>query len=332
MTAREKLLEDRLKLAEARAREPEVRALDVIANALAAQGLGRSGALVEQRHERRLESVRDFLGERLRIEREVPLGSESLGLAHENLIRSLRGILFRHSPRLLGGLEEDWSRAMGDSLPDQMLQRHSRDLQALLDQALQAADILRQERGLGIPSAASSASTSTDASERQLEQKFRILYSASQEGPDFDTWIAEAQSVDGYSVAVLFVDVDDFKAVNTRFTESVVDRTILPELQALVRRLCLHRGAAYRHGGEELVVLLPNCELDEAMRFAEKLRAQVAAHVFLVDGHFFPITLSIGVAVWPLHGGSFEIVLEEANRAEREAKNAGKNCVRIARP
>ncbi len=105
--------------------------------------------------------------------------------------------------------------------------------------------------------------------ERELEQKFRILYSPAQVQRDFDLWVSEADQATGYSVGVIFLDVDGFKQLNARFTESVVDRTLLPELQRLVRDLCLHRGAAYRYGGEELLVLLPNCPLDEAAAFAQ---------------------------------------------------------------
>ncbi len=168
------------------------------------------------------------------------------------------------------------------------------------------------------------------STDRELEQKFRILYSPGQERRDFDTWTAQAARVGGYSIAVIFLDIDDFKQLNSAFTESAVDRTILPVFQRLVRGLCLHRGEAYRHGGEELVVLLPNCGLDEGGRFAEKLRGNVEAHEFQVDGQPVRLTVSLGVAVWPLHGASLEAVIEAANQAERSAKAEGKNRVHVA--
>ena len=63
--------------------------------------------------------------------------------------------------------------------------------------------------------------------ERELEQKFRILYSPTQAQRDFDLWVSEAAEVTNYSVGVIFLDVDDFKQLNSSFTESVVDRTLL---------------------------------------------------------------------------------------------------------
>lgn len=148
--------------------------------------------------------------------------------------------------------------------------------------------------------------------------------------PDFDLWVSEAAGVTGYSVGVIFLDIDGFKQLNTTFTESVVDRTLLHEIQRLLAGLCLHRGAAYRYGGEELLVLLPNCPIEEAAAFAEKIRAQIAANTFRAQEQEVPITVSAGVAAWPLHGDTLEEVIERANREERRAKEQGKDCVLVA--
>lgn len=166
--------------------------------------------------------------------------------------------------------------------------------------------------------------------ERELEQKFRILYSLAQAQRDFDLWVSEAAAVPAYSVGVIFLDVDDFKHLNTTFTESVVDRTLLPDLQRLVADLCLHRGTACRYGGEELLILLPNSPLDDAAAFAQRVRAQIAAHTFHVEEKEMPMTVSVGVAVWPLHGKTLAMVIERANQEERIAKEQGKNRVSVA--
>jgi diguanylate cyclase (GGDEF)-like protein len=166
--------------------------------------------------------------------------------------------------------------------------------------------------------------------ERELEQKFRILYSPTQMQRDFDLWVSEAAEVPGYSVGVIFLDIDGFKQLNTAFTESVVDKTILPDLQRLVAGLCLQRAAAYRYGGEELLILLPNCPLDEVAAFARKVRAQIEATAFRVQDQAVQITVSVGVAGWPFHGDTLAMVIERANREERTAKEQGKNRVSVA--
>jgi diguanylate cyclase (GGDEF)-like protein len=166
--------------------------------------------------------------------------------------------------------------------------------------------------------------------EKELEQKFGILYSAAQESSDFDQWISEASEISGYTIGVIFIDIDDFKRFNTDFHETVVDRTILPEFQQLVRSACLHKAVAYRHGGEEIVVMFPNSDLEETKAFAEKLRSCVAAHHFRIDDkRTVQTTISIGVSVFPSHGETLQQVLESANRAERRAKESGKNRVAI---
>lgn len=163
---------------------------------------------------------------------------------------------------------------------------------------------------------------------RELEQKFRILYSPTQAQRDFDLWVAEAAGITGYSVGVIFIDIDDFKRLNTAWTESAVDGAILAPVQQLIRGMSLQKGAAYRHGGEEFLVILPNCGLEEATTFAEKIRRTIETQDFAIDAHStVRVTVSVGVAAWPTHGATLDRVVEAANGAEHGAKEAGKNRV-----
>ncbi len=167
--------------------------------------------------------------------------------------------------------------------------------------------------------------------ERELEQKFGILFSVAQEQRDFDLWAADAAGATDYALGVIFLDIDDFKRLNSAFTESIVDRAILPPFQRLVRDLSLHKGAAYRHGGEELVVMMPNFSVDETAAFAEKLRACIEAQKFTIKGgDAVRLTISAGVAAWPVHGKTLAEVIHAANKAEHAAKAAGKNRVQVA--
>lgn len=83
---------------------------------------------------------------------------------------------------------------------------------------------------------------------KEKEQKFGILNSLEQATTDFTSYTS-GLGTDG-SGGVLFLDIDDFKPFNTRFTESVVDLEILIPFQELLSSACLYRGDAYRHGGE----------------------------------------------------------------------------------
>jgi hypothetical protein len=88
-------------------------------------------------------------------------------------------------------------------------------------------------------------------------------------------------------------------------------------------------GGAYRYGGDEYLVILPNIDTSEAFTFAEKIRVTYENHNFTIDGDRIPVTVSIGLAVWPSHGSTYSAVLESANGAEAQAK-LRKNCVVVA--
>lgn len=165
--------------------------------------------------------------------------------------------------------------------------------------------------------------------EKELEQKFGILLSQPQAQRDFDKWRADAGD-QSFPTGVLFIDIDHFKGLNSRHTESAVDETILPEAQTLLRDLTANRGGAYRHGGEEFVVLLPNHNSEEAMLFAEKVREAFETYQFEVSGSIEMLTVSIGVAISPDHGENLSEVVGAANKAEHLAKSEGRNTVRMA--
>lgn len=132
-------------------------------------------------------------------------------------------------------------------------------------------------------------------------------------------------------MTILCLDIDHFKALNTKYTETTVDETILRPFQQLLRDLCAHRGEAYCHGGDQFGVLLRNSELKEGAEFAERLRSQLGAALFTVGNETIRVTVSIGVASWPTCGETYQEVVGAANKAENEAK-ATRNVVRLALP
>lgn len=166
------------------------------------------------------------------------------------------------------------------------------------------------------------------AEDKEREQKFGILLSPAQAVRDFEVWAKEARAV-GNPIAVLFVDLDEFKTLNAKLTETKVDQTILPGVQKLFVKLVQGRGGAYRQGGEEFVMILPNLDADEARGFGEKVRAAFERESFEAGDTTERVTVSIGVAVWPEHGASYEQVLAVANRAEADAKKT-RNNVKVA--
>ncbi len=165
---------------------------------------------------------------------------------------------------------------------------------------------------------------------KESDQKVGILLSHGQAERDFDDQVQAGKKV-GNPVALVFLDLDNFKQLNNRFTNAKVDETILPEAQRLLAKLVQGRGEAYRHGGDEFVLITPNLEEDEAKGFAEKVRRSFEDQDFAVDGETVVVTVSVGVAVWPVHGSTYREILEAANRAQVDAKET-RNTVVVARP
>jgi diguanylate cyclase (GGDEF)-like protein len=134
--------------------------------------------------------------------------------------------------------------------------------------------------------------------------------------------------------ALLIVDIDDFKLVNTRYgydAGDVVLRTIAERLTHTLRST----DVLARYGGEEFAVILaPDLSGAMAQQIGERLRtavAECAAQVpTLHSGHqVIRVTVSIGGALFPEHGQHRDELWHEANRMLVEAKADGKNRVRF---
>eukprot|EP00581_Thalassiosira_minuscula_P040274 CAMPEP_0184451264 /NCGR_PEP_ID=MMETSP0740-20130409/6313_1 /TAXON_ID=385413 /ORGANISM="Thalassiosira miniscula, Strain CCMP1093" /LENGTH=113 /DNA_ID=CAMNT_0026821717 /DNA_START=32 /DNA_END=373 /DNA_ORIENTATION=- len=83
-----------------------------------------------------------------------------------------------------------------------------------------------------------------------------------------------------------------------------------------------------RLGGEEFAILLPDMQIDEAERFADRLREQIAEQVVRYSGADLPsVTISAGVAEYPAHGTEPQELLKSADVALYQAKADGRNRV-----
>jgi diguanylate cyclase (GGDEF)-like protein len=163
---------------------------------------------------------------------------------------------------------------------------------------------------------------------RELDQKFKILLSPGQAEKDFTDWSQQLSSVNG-QIAVLFADLDNFKALNTKYSEPRIDQSLLPDAMHLVEGLIRMRGGAYKYGGDEYVLILPNHDAIEGAGFAEKVRKAFEQFEFRVDTDLVHITVSLGIAVWPVHSTTYQDLLVKASEAKTQAK-VQKNCFRMA--
>jgi diguanylate cyclase (GGDEF)-like protein/PAS domain S-box-containing protein len=131
-------------------------------------------------------------------------------------------------------------------------------------------------------------------------------------------------------MAVLWVDFDHFKDINDTFGHAAGDsvlRSISRLLQSSVRSV----DSIGRFGGEEFVIVLPEMDLEEAQETAERLRRKVAEEPQpLGNDQTVPLTISVGVAVYPDHGQTASTLCAAADKAMYLAKERGRNCVAMA--
>ena len=133
----------------------------------------------------------------------------------------------------------------------------------------------------------------------------------------------------GRMLAVLVLDLDHFKGVNDTHGHAAGD-AVLGEFARRIRVGLREVDVAFRQGGEEFVVLLPETDAYGGAIVAERLGAAVRDRPVTIDGLQIPISVSVGVAVYPEHGENSPQVLAAADRALYAAKNAGRDRVVVA--
>jgi len=134
----------------------------------------------------------------------------------------------------------------------------------------------------------------------------------------------------GAATALIFVDVDFFKAYNDDFGHPAGDEALRAVAAAM--RSCAPPGALVaRYGGEEFACLLPATDLARARTIAEEIRAAVAARDVGVPGtqKTNRVTISAGVAERVIDStADAHLLLRDADIALYQAKRGGRNCVR----
>ncbi|MEF8730098.1 MAG: diguanylate cyclase [Accumulibacter sp.] len=136
---------------------------------------------------------------------------------------------------------------------------------------------------------------------------------------------------DRATLALMFLDLDQFKPVNDTLGHDVGD--LLLQEVALRLKSCVPRetDTVARLGGDEFVILLAQLERAmDAVLVANKVLAALR-RPFLIGPHAIAISVSIGITVYPQHGEDVGQLLKNADTAMYYAKKAGRNCYRFFR-
>jgi len=185
--------------------------------------------------------------------------------------------------------------------------------------------------------------TAFNAMAEKLEQNQKVLYElATRDGltglynhNTFYTLLAdELARAQRFKrpVALLMLDIDHFKHVNDTHGHQAGD-TILKGLSELLNHQARVIDRVCRYGGEEIAVVLPETDSAAAADIAERLRASVETQPFDINtGAPVRITVSIGVASWPLHGDGADTLVAAADAALYAAKRSGRNRINRYEP
>lgn len=147
----------------------------------------------------------------------------------------------------------------------------------------------------------------------------------------FDVRLADgmvSSTESGERLSLMLLDIDFFKKFNDTYGHQIGDQVLKLVAQSL-RKTVKGQDTAARYGGEEFAVILPNTELDNAVKLAETIRVNLAKQVLKnrrTGDSFGKVTVSIGVASFQ-KGESMEDLVHRSDKALYKAKQDGRNRV-----
>lgn len=142
--------------------------------------------------------------------------------------------------------------------------------------------------------------------------------------------LAECQRMNREPLAVVCMDIDDFKVVNDKYGHSIGDR-LLASVSGVVRRELRQMDILTRYAGDEFVAIMPMASSKMAVSISERMRNSVEDQLFSVrTGTMVGLGVSVGVACFPDDGETSEELLSAAARRMQNDKNSRKAVLTVA--
>jgi diguanylate cyclase (GGDEF)-like protein len=126
------------------------------------------------------------------------------------------------------------------------------------------------------------------------------------------------------------IDLDHFKKINDAYGHALGD-LFLTTLANLLAQKTRTTDVSCRYGGEEFVIVMPTASIEEATQRVDQLRVEFSKIRIDTGKEEVGITLSAGVACYPLHGDNDKSLIDAADRALYTAKAKGRNLVVMAK-
>jgi diguanylate cyclase (GGDEF)-like protein len=135
----------------------------------------------------------------------------------------------------------------------------------------------------------------------------------------------------GYEFSVVFIDLDRFKGVNDTYGH-LIGSKLLAEVGQVVKSACRRIDFAFRYGGDEFVIVLPQASKENALVVAKRLHKLIGeTHWLTAEGLDVRFTASVGVAAYPSDARTKVELLHLADEAMYAVKNSTRNAVAAAR-
>ena len=128
------------------------------------------------------------------------------------------------------------------------------------------------------------------------------------------------------NIWVIMLDIDHFKRINDTYGHAAGD-TAIRDFADIIRNRVGTDGFIGRMGGEEFAAILENYEMNSAIKMAEEIRQETAAHITVHESEKFRFTASLGVAQWHKGEITIEAALDRSDQALYSAKAYGRNRV-----
>jgi diguanylate cyclase (GGDEF)-like protein/putative nucleotidyltransferase with HDIG domain len=142
--------------------------------------------------------------------------------------------------------------------------------------------------------------------------------------------LAECQRMNRESLAVICMDIDDFKIINDKYGHSTGDR-LLASVAGVVRRELRQMDILTRYAGDEFVAIMPMASSKMAASIADRMRNTVEDQLFSVrTGTLIGLGVSMGVACFPEDGETSEELLTAAARRMQHDKHGRKTVLSVA--
>lgn len=162
-------------------------------------------------------------------------------------------------------------------------------------------------------------------SERTYDEKFHILNAPSLFLPDLSYYRAVCE-LRGVPLCVAYMDIDKFKNFNTKYGEPRVDRDVLPRFMSALEAQIYSHGHAYRYGGDEYVITLPNMSCSQAISFLKLFQKTLRELEYFGIGE----RPEVSIGIFEVSENSIQTdreIEERAASAKNFAKSNGRNCI-----